>query len=217
MSLPKLHYKLKITYELELLTGLHIGAGKDTAEIGGIDLPVVRRKDNYQPYIPGSSLKGKLRTLLCYQNGEKDASGRRSSIRDLFGNTDKDNGNASRLIVRDAYLTPESARALKDSPFTDMPYTEVKFENTINKLKGSAEHPRQIERVPAGAKFLVEFIINIMDHPKQSPERSSDKLKEEYLKLLQQGISLLENDYLGGHGSRGYGQVKFSKKQVETL
>jgi CRISPR-associated protein Csm3 len=55
---------LEIRGELELLTGLHIGAGKDEVKIGGMDNPVVRNPLTGEPYIPGSSLKGKMRMLL---------------------------------------------------------------------------------------------------------------------------------------------------------
>lgn len=104
------------------------------------------------------------------------------------------------MIVRDSYLTPEWAERLKNSEFTDMPYTEIKAENKIDRLTGTAKDPRFIERVPAGAKFKVEFVINIFEGDDEKP----------LTELLEKGIQLLELDYLGGSGSRGYGQVKFS-------
>jgi len=204
----KLHKKIKATCTLTLVTGMHIGSSKDAVEIGGIDLPVVRRKDNYEPYIPGSSLKGKLRSLLQLSDGELEFSGSPSSIRNLFGNIDKDKGHSSRLIVRDAYLTRASAQKLEDSEFNDMPFTEVKFENTIDRISGTAKHPRQIERVPAGAIFDVEFMLNIADLPESN--KSAADLEKEFKATLEKGLNLLRNDYLGGHGSRGYGQVEIS-------
>ena len=163
----KLHKKIIISGTLELLTGLHIGDSKDNVEIGGVDNPVVRRKDNNEPYIPGSSLKGKLRSLLEVALGEginnkgetsfdyenyKTERGR--VLARLFGSAG-DKGASARLLVRDCSLTREWAKNLYDSEFTDMPYTEVKFENRIDRIKGTAEHPRQTERVPAGAEFVV--------------------------------------------------------------
>jgi len=216
MNLPKLHSKIELKHILTVKTGLHIGSSKDAVEIGGIDLPVVRRKDNFQPYIPGSSLKGKLRSMLSFAEGELEPKGIRSDIRDLFGNTDEKNGNSSRLIVRDAYLEISSAKEWLESQFTDMPYTEVKFENSINKLRGAAENPRQIERVPAGAKFEVSFIINVMAHPNE-PELEASKIKEKYIGTLKKAIKLLEHDYLGGHGSRGYGQVIFEEEKIDII
>ena len=89
----------------------------------------------------------------------------------------------------------------------DMPYTENKWENVIDRIKGVAEHPRQSERVPAGAVFNAEFIINVWD----------DDNEKELLELFEKGIRLLENDYIGGSGSRGYGQIKFSELNTTEL
>jgi len=100
--------------------------------------------------------------------------------------------------VRDSYLTKEWAEKLKNNEYTDMPYTEIKWENVINRIKGTAEHPRQMERIPAGAEFSLEFVINIFQGDDEN------KLYE----LFEKGIKLLEDDYLGGSGSRGYGQIK---------
>lgn len=202
----KIIYKGKLT----LLTGLHIGDSKETTDIGGVDSPVVRRKDNNEPYIPGSSIKGKMRSLLDVAYGKSDTTrDAEHPIGKLFGNIDSRNGVPSRLIVRDAYLTRESAQQLKDSGFTDMPFTEVKFENVINRIKGTAEHPRQIERVPSGAEFEVEFIINII----ANDQPQADSNEAEFIQLFNSGIKLLHDDYLGGSGSRGYGQVKIELLQ----
>ncbi len=210
----KIIQKVKLTYKMTLLTGLHIGGSKDLVEIGGIDLPVVRSplKGN-QPYIPGSSLKGKLRALLEYSAGATDVGkSDNEMINKLFGMTEQKNKNITaqrtRLIVRDAYLTGESAEKL-DKTELPMPYTEVKFENTINRITGTAENPRQIERIPANAQFDVEFILTLFE--------GDDKDKDKYLALLKEGIKLLEADYLGGSGTRGYGQVEFKEIKEETL
>ncbi len=211
--MSKLYKKIIITAELELLTGLHIGDSKENAEIGSIDSPVIRRKDNNQPYIPGSSLKGKIRSLLEVRAGISDINKASNPINALFGWSTKNDGNPSRIIVRDAYLTKESAELLKNSAYTDMPYTEVKYENTINRITGTAEHPRQIERVPAGAKFQVEFIINIIGDETQDVAQ----IQTDFLNLIEQGINLLKYDYLGGSGSRGYGQIKFHNWKQQEL
>ncbi len=210
--MQKLYQKLVIKGSLECLTGLHIGDNKESTDIGGVDLPVVRRKDNGQPYIPGSSLKGKMRCILeqvagenpdgkCINNGGEICSlfGASENKRDeRFGN------QPSRLLVRDAFMETKSADFFKNASTTDMPYTEVKFENTIDRIKGVALHPRQQERVPAGAKFDVEFVINVF----VGEGENVDDVKNAYLKTLKRGIELLNDDYLGGSGSRGYGQVK---------
>lgn len=204
----KLIEKYKYTGVMELITGLHIGDSKENVQIGGLDNTVIRRKDNNQPYIPGSSLKGKIRCLLEQADGE-NANSRFTDtttvIGKLFGSTE----NASRIIVRDAYMTEESEKALNASSFMDLPYSEVKFENTIDRIKGKAKDGgiRQVERVPAGAKFNVNFIINIFEGEE----------KEALLSTFKRGIKLLELDFLGGSGSRGYGQIKFSELTEEAV
>lgn len=197
--------KIKITATIELLTGLHIGGSKENVEIGGIDLPVIKlaSKEN-QPYIPGSSLKGKMRCLLEQVNGivkHGDIGDDKGAIRNLFGFTEGNkNAQPSRLIVRDAMLTEESKSKLEGSDNLDMPFTENKFENTIDRVKGTAGSPRQIERVPAGAEFNAEFVINVWGDSQE---------EKTLLKTFKDGIALITNDYIGGSGSRGYGQIIF--------
>lgn len=203
--MKQLMKKIKVTTTLELISGLHIGGNGDNVEIGGIDTPVIKMptKDN-QPYIPGSSLKGKMRCLLEQIAGSVDVGGN-DKINGLFGYSTKN--IPSRIIVRDAYLTEQSGLQLKENDNLDMPYTEGKWENVINRTKGTAEHPRQIERIPAGAIFNTEFIINVWDGDDEN------MLKD----LLKEGIRAIENDYLGGNGSRGYGQVKFGELKIEDI
>ena len=205
--MEKLIKKLRINTTLHLLTGLHIGGSGDSVEIGGIDNPVIKlgTKDN-QPYIPGSSLKGKIRSLLEQIAGVAEVGGGRKlkfdqksadckKIINLFGFAN--DNKPSKLIVRDAMLTSESIKLLEKSDL-DMPYTEGKWENVIDRVKGTAD-PRQTERIPAGVSFDVEFVVNVWD----------DDDSADLVNLLMKGIHALENDYLGGSGSRGYGQVKF--------
>ena len=203
--MEKLIKKIKIQTSITLLTGLHIGGSSDNVEIGGIDNPVIKlaTREN-QPYIPGSSLKGKMRCLLEQTAGAPQV-GMNKEVNNLFGITEnktlKTGNQPSKLIVRDAMLSDESKETLLACDYLDMPYTENKWENVIDRTKGVAEHPRQSERVPAGAMFNAEFIINIWD----------DDDEQELLALFKKGIRLLENDYLGGSGSRGYGQIKFGE------
>lgn len=204
--------KIKINTTITLLTGMHIGGSKENVEIGGIDNPVIKlasRKD--QPYIPGSSLKGKMRCLLEQVAGATEV-GNDASVNNLFGCIENKSVNhanqPSKIIVRDAYLTPKSVEQLENCNTLDMPYTENKFENTIKRVEGVAEHPRQTERVPAGAEFSVEFIINVWDN---------DGDGNELVAMLEKGIALIENDYIGGSGSRGYGQIKFGELNKTIL
>jgi CRISPR-associated protein Csm3 len=203
--MEKLVKKIKIQTSITLLTGLHIGGSSDNVEIGGIDNPVIKLATRgNEPYIPGSSLKGKMRCLLEQTAGASQV-GMNKEVNNLFGITEnkilKTGNQPSKLIVRDAVLSKESKEALLACDNLDMPYTENKWENVIDRIKGVAEHPRQSERVPAGAVFNAEFILNIWD----------DDNEEELMALFMKGIRLLENDYLGGSGSRGYGQIKFGE------
>ncbi len=220
--------KIKINTTIELLSGLHVGGSKESVQIGGIDNPVIRTAVKYnQPYIPGSSIKGKMRCLLEQINGITEVGGgskRKNEkgeevdykfadkpiecqeIINLFGFAD--DNKPSKLIVRDAMLTPKSAKELQDCENLDMPYTEGKWENVIHRVNGTAEHPRQMERIPAGVFFDVEFIINVWDN---------DGDGKKMVDLLEKGIYALENDYLGGSGSRGYGQIKFGERKQTEL
>jgi len=204
--MEKLVKKIKINTTITLVTGLHIGGNSDNVEIGGIDTPVIKlaTKEN-QPYIPGSSIKGKMRCLLEQVAGAR-AVGLNDEVNNMFGITEnkklliKDN-KPSKIIFRDAMLTEESIQAMKACDYLEMPFTETKWENVIDRVLGKAEHPRQTERVPAGVAFNAEFIINVWD----------DDDEKKLLALFEKGLRLLENDYLGGSGSRGYGQIKFGE------
>ena len=210
----KLHKKLEFKGSITLLSGLHIGDSKESVEIGGVDSPVIRRKDKNQPYIPGSSIKGKIRSLLDVSFGEDDIENYKSKdgkdIQRLFGSAAKSGnyGNPSRILFRDCYLNSESEKKFKESEFTDMPYTEIKFENTIDRIKGTSVNIRQIERVPAGAIFDFSMVLNIITQD----GNLESAIKEEaiFLNLLKRGFNLIEKDYLGGSGSRGYGQIAIS-------
>lgn len=209
--MEKLVKKIKIQTSITLVTGLHIGGSSDNVEIGGIDNPVIKLATRgNEPYIPGSSLKGKMRCLLEQAAGAPKV-GMDQKVNNLFGITESRTLNTdnkpSKLIVRDAILSKESKEALLACDNLDMPYTENKWENVIDRTKGVAEHPRQSERVPAGAVFNAEFVLNIWD----------DDNEQELMALFEKGIRLLENDYLGGSGSRGYGQIKFAELEKTEL
>lgn len=199
MSNIKLLKKIIYTGTIELKTGLHIGGTNAALNIGGPDKFVVRNPINNIPYIPGSSLKGKMRALVEIANGETN-NGKPSNNPDsksgaLFGiSGDNDNSKASRLIVRDAELDISNKEMFNN---TDLPYTESKTEVAIDRVTSKA-NPRTFERVPAGARFKLNMVLNIFEGEDEAQLKST----------LKQAIQLLEDDYLGGHGSRGYGQVK---------
>jgi CRISPR-associated protein Csm3 len=200
-------------------TGLHIGGNSVGMAIGGADSVVVRNPVNNRPYIPGSSLRGKMRSLMervrgeerqgseggFSWNGKEALAGKDPStlLGKLFGTAAETQGTPTRLIVRDAHLTPESEQELLNAPNADMPMTEVKTEVWIDRIT-SAANPRQIERVPAGAKFAFELILTLV----------GDDDRDLYLDRVYEGLRLVEADTLGGNGSRGYGQVKFTVSEV---
>lgn len=202
--MTKLIKKIRYTASIELLSGLHIGASTENAQIGGVDKPIIRRKMDDQPYLPGSSIKGKMRCLLEQRRGASDI-GKSKEVNILFGYA-ADN-LPSKILVRDANLDAESANLLKNNFNTDLPYSEVKFENSIDRVTGKASNPRQIERIPAGAKFNAEFVINIWEND----------VKDELISLFKEGINLLEADYLGGSGTRGYGHIKITLSEPIEL
>ena len=203
---------IKLVGEMEVITGLHIGGGDDTMRIGGIDTPVVKDINSDKPYVPGSSLKGKMRNLLEWSLGtphiteghpleskylddpafeeKKEAL---QTLLKLFGDKNGESG-ITRASFGDCQLS-ESSKEMKLS--------EAKFENTIDRVKGTALNPRQTERVPSGVRFIYDIRIKVLD------EDDEQSFKD----MIQKGLELIENDFLGGNGSRGYGRVKFHNKE----
>ncbi len=198
--------KVKKNIEIEILTGLHIGAGNDSIQIGGVDSSVIKDPVTSLPYIPGSSLKGKIRCLL---ETEGNYNPLHDTINEYFGATSdyikikKEDKNYSqkptKLIFRDLFLSDED----KTKFLTGDINTEFKTEIVIDRRKGTAKDGglRTIERVPPSVKFVGEILI-----------RYDDGELENILKVLEEGVKLLNNDYLGGSGSRGYGAVKVTLK-----
>lgn len=210
----KLNKKIIIKGQIEALSGLAIGGSNTAMGIGGVDKGVIRNPLNKEPYIPGSSLKGKMRSLLELRNGTigdkpmgavKNGPSENSDSNSvkLFGSANNtDRQRPSRLIVRDATLS----KAQIDSNFfkgTDLLYTEVKTEVVIDRITSKAM-PRQMERVPAGARFDFEMVLNIFEG-----ENENQLLSDTFAAL-----KLVGNDYIGGSGSRGSGQVAFHIEKV---
>jgi CRISPR-associated protein Csm3 len=199
MSNHKLQKQIVIKGEITLLSGLLIGGSNTELAIGKLDKLVVRNPIKSLPYIPGSSLKGKLRSLYEQANGTIGDNGGPSNdpqtkSAKLFGYVAMNSGKsqrASRIIVRDCQLINP-----QDLSKTELLYTEVKAENTIDRITSKA-NPRFFERVPMGAKFNMEFVINVFDGDSE----------EEFLNTIHTCLKLLKNDYLGMGGSRGNGQV----------
>lgn len=198
--------KIEISGNIEIVTGLHIGGSSAFSAIGAVDSPVIRDGRTNMPMIPGSSLKGKMRALLAkkYNDGVvvKTQDDDAECLTRLFGSAKKGKVKTSRVLFRDMFI--DNMDELKNAGLTGA--TEVKFENSIQRATAVA-NPRQIERVVRGAKFPLQLIYEVVE--------AKDILED--FQILKDGLRLLEYDYLGGNGSRGYGRIKISDLQVEVV
>jgi CRISPR-associated protein Csm3 len=257
--------KLKLTSTIAVKTGLHIGGGSENLEIGGLDKPVIRDPITQQPYLPGSSIKGKMRSILervlqkpvnraggsgtfryesddlesGYSDHPQEVSfegAHTCAVSRVFGSTGAKKcwlpedivntqnltrigtdekiikgqkyvkavgrNSPARLIVRDCHLTEDSIAKLKAID-TGLYMTEWKFENGIDRITAAA-NPRQLERVPAGSNFNFELVYTV-----ENPDQVVEDLKN-----IAIALAILEDDALGGHGSRGYGKVVFENFEL---
>lgn len=215
-KIAKLSHKIVVEGKITLLTGLHIGGNNMGMEIGGVNATVLRNPVSGQPYIPGSSLKGKIRSLLEQKAGHfaklgsiehgPDDNREHNTVR-MFGMVKGTNDNiVSKVIFRDCKMHKADLLADKVKTF-DLPFTEVKTEVVIDRIKSSAL-PRSLERVPAGIEFCMSIVLNVWE---DSP---TDVAETAMLDILFDGFKLLEKDYLGGKGSRGSGQVKIGIEKI---
>ncbi|MCB0572930.1 MAG: type III-A CRISPR-associated RAMP protein Csm3 [Phaeodactylibacter sp.] len=225
--IPTFKANLILRGKIECLTGLHIGGSKEKMEIGGVDSIVVRTPRNDYPYIPGSSLKGKMRHLLEYILGgvgdpvfqSKDEPlekalgrvSRKKEIVRIFGagasereipSNNLENIGLTRLVVRDA-MPDEETIEMWESLGSDAHFTEYKAENTIDRLT-SAANPRFIERVVEGSKFDFEMVYSVFEIGSSYVADTNADLRN-----LLLGLRLLEGSALGKSGSRGYGKIQF--------
>jgi len=223
MACLKSNGRIIICGIIRALAGLHIGSLNPGLQVGGIDLPVVRNPLDNRPFLPGSSLRGKMRSLLERHFGlplnrkiqeeppvrihecETEEEYKRCLVCNIFGVAvdvaEKYENLPSRLIVRDALLSDFSADELQKRK-TDLPYTEAKMEIAVDRITAQAV-PRTVERVPAGAFFNFEMVFNLLKEDDQN-----------FFKDVLLGMRLLEDDYLGGHGARGSGKVRFENVSV---
>lgn len=217
--------RILLHFYVETVTGLHIGGSDTGIGIGGVDKTIIRDPLTNRPYIPGSSLKGKMRSLLekyggLEQNNEIDRvrihtctsveSYRDCSVCQIFGLPGKEGLSLpTRLIVRDIHMKAEEAERLREHGRLDLPYTEVKTETAIDRVT-SAALPRQVERVPAGIRFgPAQMVYSIYSGSDCDPAADVERLA-----TLLTGLQLVEDDYLGGLGTRGSGRVRFTGFQV---
>lgn len=197
--------KIQITGKIELVTGMHIGGSSAFAAIGAVDSPIIKDVRTKLPMIPGSSLKGKMRSLLAKVYNENLANKPDEDapcLTRLFGSAQKDHVKRSRVLIADMIMS--NAQELRAQGLQSI--TEVKFENTINRITAVA-NPRQIERAIRGSLFDLDMIYEA--------EEESEIVED--MEILANGFKLLQYDYLGGNGSRGYGKVKFLDLNAEVV
>ncbi|MFQ6102117.1 MAG: type III-A CRISPR-associated RAMP protein Csm3 [Anaerolineae bacterium] len=219
-KIANLYGRVFIECEIETKTGLHIGGAESALAIGGVDNVIIRDPLSGRPYVPGSSLKGKMRSQMEKFHGlpqnrrigqvtihtcDKDADYAGCIVCHVYGVPgEMDFSTSTRLVVRDVQLTEDSAEAL-DKAKTDLPFSEVKWEAAIDRVT-SAATPRQMERVPAGAVFgPAEMVYSVYE------AADLDRFAN-----VVEGMQLLEDDYLGGSGSRGSGKVAFRNIKVSA-
>ena len=215
----------EIKGKIILKSGLHIGAGDTEMKIGGTDNPVIKHPHTLEPYIPGSSLKGKVRSLLEMRSGLMgQTKGEPLSLNDLRGLSGKQKSDCESILklfgssgadVEEAEALGPSRVSFADCPMdgkwlknafdNNLPLTEIKSENTINRIEGTARNPRFTERVPADVEFV--FVVTL----KQMED--DDDLEG----VLLEGLKLLEMDSIGGSGSRGYGKIAFEFSNPEIM
>ena len=197
--------KIEITGTIEVVTGLHIGGSSAFSAIGSVDSPVIKDMQTGHPMIPGSSLKGKMRSLLAKQYNsfvaetpDDDA----ECLVSLFGSAKKGHVHTSRVLFSDSMMS--NWDDLKAKGLTSQ--TEIKFENSIKRTTAVA-NPRQIERVIRGSRFPLNIMYEVKDE--------ETILKD--FQILAEGFRLIQYDYLGGNGSRGYGKVTFRDLLAEAV
>ena len=177
-----MYAKVRISGDIEVKTGMHIGGSSAFSAIGAVDSPVILDVRSNLPMIPGSSLKGKMRSLLAKEFNEAivEPDNDHERLTRLFGSAKKDNVKRS--------------------------MTEVKFENSINRTTAIA-NPRQIERVVRGSVFRLDLIYEL---------ENMDEFLED-METLGEGMKLMQYDYLGGSGSRGYGKIRFEALEADVV
>lgn len=224
MAKPRLLEVWKITAKIVVETGLRIGAAQETMEISGLDNPIIRNPANSEPYIPGSSLKGRMRSLAEWCLGELPQNGDvvqpliPSDTSHVFGRPARDTrketnpnmkaayeAGPTRLVVRDCPLSEESRERFRRGE----PLTEVKTENSINRLTCMA-NPRPMERVLPDVAFDMEMVYRIFDIDGDGGEKD----RKLFDKVVLTALALVQADALGSCGSRGCGKVRFEDLKV---
>ncbi len=195
---------------IECVTGISIKSGANDLGIGGADSEVIKNPLTREPYLPGSSLKGKMRSQLELAYGKTSGDNganpcgcgkRECPICTIFGahSNTKVACGPTRILVRDSVFTEVFRQKFYEHILESGNALEVKAENIIDRSSGKAKNPRSMERVPAGAEFTLDIQLQIFEGDNET----------DMVETVKNGLALVEQSYLGNSGSRGYGQVKF--------
>ena len=206
MVFEKLDKRIIISGTIEAVTPLHIGSGKPEVELGEVDMPILRDPSG-QPYIPGSSLKGRVRAEaekiarkmgmdVCEPPDVNSMCGsKKGRVEDfciccrIFGTAGKIS-LASKVKFRDAYPL-ERVESLLER-------TGIAIDRKTGAVAKGALYT--IEAVPAGTQFGLEIV--------------AENLSDEELKLLKAALRSVEDSALGGSSTRGFGKVKITIESV---
>lgn len=207
----KLEKKYVVSGKIHAISGLHIGGNDAGLSIGNPDATVIKHPISGIPYIPGSSIKGKMRSLIELRDG---TIGKVNSSTVKFGPTDDIKDRAAKIFgTANQERTQRPSRVIfRDANLIDLKYAnpEIKTETMIDRITAKA-NPRQLERVPAGAAFAFKIILNVFESHFEDPElKESDNIEE-----ILGGLLMIQDDFLGGKGSRGSGEVKFEIESIK--
>ncbi|MBI2190700.1 MAG: type III-A CRISPR-associated RAMP protein Csm3 [Planctomycetes bacterium] len=198
-----------ITGTIHLLSGMRIGGSDDQLEIGGTDLTCIKHPVTKQPYIPGSSLKGKMRSELEAKlekfggNGNEPCGCGNCIICRVFGmhKPKAHNLGPTRILVRDSALLTGGE-------------TELKAENVIDRKTGTAMHPRKFERVVSGSEFSLKIGIQVWDMDGSCSHNG--KIGDDALiEFVKEGLRLVQRTGLGSGVSKGSGEVEFRDLKLD--
>jgi len=209
---PKYRKPVVLKYKIKLLTGLHIWGGKGGLKIWWMDNPVIKHPLTGEPYIPGSSLKGRMRALIEMTRGKYTEKKNKqwkieyhpvedpnNEIAKAFGCAGEEK-IASRIIFEDFVLTSDWKKKFEE---LKSDFYEDKAENSVPRFLSWNANPRHLERVPAGVEFEWKIVLTPVEGEKYP-------ISEEELKaILNEGIKLVELFGLGWGVSRWNGRVEF--------
>ncbi|MGL6100997.1 MAG: type III-A CRISPR-associated RAMP protein Csm3 [Fusobacteriaceae bacterium] len=211
----------EINGTMKLLTGTRVGGNSDLIEIGGNDNPVIRNPLTGELYIPGSSLKGKIRVLTEWLEGKvSDGAVHSCDLNEcpvcrVFGRSAQNSKIAksgpTRISIKDAYLSESSKKELDKLKKRTGLDTEWKYENKINRITSEAT-PRNLERIPAGIEFNFKITYKVLDMG------DNGKIDEQYFEnIVLRGLKALLLEGVGGGTSRGNGQIEFTELSVDGI